>query len=313
MSGEISTQGAHDVSVMQALKNSLYPGAKDESVVMVLAYCQAAGLDPMTKPVHIVPMSVKNAVSGQYEWRDVVMPGIELYRTKASRTQAHGGTSEPEFGPTVERTFTGKDKNGKTLPPLTLSFPEWCRVTVKRLVSGEVVEFTAKEFWLENYATGGGRDTEIPNSMWSKRPFGQLAKCAESQALRKGFPEVGAQPTADEMAGKTIEAEGYLIEAPPVGKPLVEAPQSKSGRAATEQGGTTKHPDQEPAAQQQDGGGPTLDEFKKEAEMFKGDKGALESWWADREPIAFDTLGEKKAKMLVAYVESLLKAADEKP
>ena len=29
--------------------------------------------------------------------------------------------------------------------------------------------------------------------------------CAEAQALRKGFPEVGSQPTADEMEGKEID------------------------------------------------------------------------------------------------------------
>lgn len=201
----------NDVAIIQALKSSLYPGAKDESVAMVLSYCKAAGLDPMTKPVHLVPMNVKDSKTGKYDWRDVVMPGIELYRTKASRTKEHAGTTEPEFGPTIEKTFKGKDKDGKAVS-VTVSFPEWCRVTARRLVGGKIVEFTAKEFWLENYATAG-RDSEIPNAMWQKRPFGQLAKCSEAQALRKGFPEVGAQPTADEMAGKTIDAEGVVVDA----------------------------------------------------------------------------------------------------
>ena len=41
---------------IRVLQTSLYPGASDASVRMVLSYCKAAHLDPMQKPVHIVPM-----------------------------------------------------------------------------------------------------------------------------------------------------------------------------------------------------------------------------------------------------------------
>ena len=52
---------------------------------MVMGYCKAQALDPLHKPVHIVPMRVKNA-HGDYEWRDVIMPGVGLYRIRAART-----------------------------------------------------------------------------------------------------------------------------------------------------------------------------------------------------------------------------------
>jgi phage recombination protein Bet len=196
------------VAIRDALKSSLYPGASDQSVDMVLSYCQAAQLDPMTKPVHIVPVW-DSKIKGM---RDVVMPGIGLYRTIAARTGC-AGVSEPEFGPDVDAVIGG----------VRITYPQWCRVTVKRrLQTGEIVEFVGKELWIENYAVKGGSEKSIaPNAMWTKRPYGQIAKCAEAQALRKAFPEVGAQPTADEMEGKEAE---HIIEAEPVRR--IEAPKA---------------------------------------------------------------------------------------
>jgi phage recombination protein Bet len=179
-----------DDELLPVLRSSLYPGAKDDSIKLVLGYCRAAGLDPMQKPVHIVPMLVANGKKNERgydekEWRDVVMPGIGLYRTQAARTGELAGIDEPEFGPDIE------------MLGMATTVPEWCRVTVYRMIGGQRVAFTAREYWLENYATKG-KDSVAPNAMWQRRPRGQIAKCAEAQALRKAFPELGSQPTADE-------------------------------------------------------------------------------------------------------------------
>lgn len=188
--------------LIDVLRNSLYPGAQDNSIKMVISYCRASNLDPMQKPVHIVPIYDSKAKS----MRDVVMPGIGLYRSQASRSGEYAGVSEPEFGEDVNETFSEeKGYENKVRKAVTLTYPKWCRVTVKRLLpNGSIVEFTAKELWKENYATAG-KDSHQPNAMWTRRPYAQLAKCAEAQALRKAFPEFGAQPTADEMEGKEID------------------------------------------------------------------------------------------------------------
>jgi phage recombination protein Bet len=182
-----------ETELMNVLRNSLYPGAADESIKMVLGYCKASGFDPMQKPVHIVPMYDSKAK----QMRDVIMPGVNLYRTIAARSGC-AGVSEPEFG----------DDKTDNIGGIEITYPLWCKVTVKRrLDTGDIVEFTAKEFWKENYAMKGGQEKSVaPNSMWARRPYAQIAKCAEAQALRKAFPEVGAQPTADEMEGKSLEA-----------------------------------------------------------------------------------------------------------
>lgn len=179
--------------LIQVLQNSLYPGAAIGSVQMVLNYCAAAGLDPMQKPVHIVP--IWDAKSKQM--RDVVMPGIGLYRTQAARSGNYAGMSVAEYGPDTTEKLGGVD----------ITYPAWCRVTVKRLLpNGQIAEFSATERWKENYAVKGGAEKSIaPNAMWQKRPYAQLAKCAEAQALRKAFPEFGSAATADEMEGKEID------------------------------------------------------------------------------------------------------------
>ncbi len=216
-----------EAELVSVLSSSIYPGAKPESIKLAIGYCRAAGLDPLQKPVHIVPVDVKSGRKDQngkdiYEKRDVIMPGVGLYRIQAARSNGYAGMSEPEFGP--EKTVSLGDKESK----FDYTFPEWCKVTVRRVVNGQTVEFTAVEYWIENYATGG-KWTTAPNAMWKKRPRGQIAKCAEAQALRKAFPELGAAPTADEMEGKTIDAD-VISETPR----LVEQPQLKSDAPATQ-------------------------------------------------------------------------------
>lgn len=189
--------------LLHVLENSLYPGAARESIKLVRSYCAAAGLDPLQKPVHIVP--IWDTKAGRM--RDVIMPGIGLYRTQASRTGQFAGMSEPEFGPDITTKIGGQE----------ITYPEWCRVTVKRaLTSGIVAEFTAREFWIENYAVKGGKEKSVaPNSMWTKRARGQLAKCTSAQALRIAFPELGAAPTAEEMEGKEIDMGSAVREEEP--------------------------------------------------------------------------------------------------
>lgn len=191
--------------LIRVLQNSLYPGAKRESVELVVAYCRLNQLDPMLKPVHIVPQRFKVSTNpDKWETRDTLMPGIGLYRILAARSGEYGGKSEPEFGANRTENISGVE----------VTFPEWCRVTISRIVQGQARTFTAKELWRENFAA---RRDGGPNEMWQKRAYGQLAKCAEAQALRMAFPEFsGAAPTAEEMEGKgawggpTVEHEAQV-------------------------------------------------------------------------------------------------------
>lgn len=190
----IASERGIDVATWSALQNSVFPGANPESIVLAVDYCNARKLDVMKKPCHIVPMSVGGV------WRDVIMPGIYEQRTTAVRTGQLAGMDEPVFGETIN--FLGVEA------------PAWCRFTVYRFINGQRCPFTHTEYFVEACSTtkdksNGGK--QRVNAMWTKRPRGQLAKCAEAGALRKAFPdELGGVMTADEVQG-----EGDLMTAKP--------------------------------------------------------------------------------------------------
>jgi phage recombination protein Bet len=186
--GPVARRGL-DEFTWRSLVNSVFPGAQSESILMAVDYCKARGLDVLKKPVHIVPMYVKDAKTGESNWRDIIMPGISELRTTAARTGQYAGQDEPVFGLEVE--YKG------------VRAPETCTVTVYRFTQGHKVSFTHTERFREAVATKKGGEV---NSMWSKRPYAQLAKCAEAGALRKAFPEeIGNEYAAEEMIGREID------------------------------------------------------------------------------------------------------------
>ena len=206
-------------TAIATLKASLYPGASDESVINVLEYCRAAKLDPMQRPVHIVPMW--DAKAGAT--RDTIMPGVNFHLTAAERNGC-AGIGEPEYGPDITEVLGG----------IKMTYPAWCKVKVYRLIEGgRIAEFVGYERFMECVSTNKGG---APNSMWKKRPYGMLAKCAMSQALRKGFPSVAGAYTAEEMAGKTIgeEFDEYVVSESEAAKPSLTAGIKTKAEAAAE-------------------------------------------------------------------------------
>ncbi len=211
----------------KALVEAIYPNAETaDAIVMALSYCRARNLDPFKRPVHIVPMW--SSVAGKMI--ETVWPGISELRTTAFRTGQYAGMPAPDFGPTIERTFKGKAGRGKSKGQersLTLQFPEWCRVTITRELTGKERSFVGpKVYWCEAYAKWA--DTDVPNEMWSNRPVGQLEKCAEAGALRRAFPEeIGNALTTEEMEGQhTIDGAAHAPEKP---KPERVTPPSAGG------------------------------------------------------------------------------------
>jgi phage recombination protein Bet len=222
-----NVQDEMDERKWRVLCEAIFPAAKTpEAIVMALDYCKARNLDIFRKPVHIVPMW-NSALGKEVE---TVWPGINEVQVTAARTGHYAGMDEPRWGAMIKRTFKGskKNKNGSwENVEAEVEFPEYCAVTVYRMVEGQRCPFTEPVYWLEAYSRSFGK--ELPTDMWIKRPRGQLHKVAKAASLRTAFPEEG-EYTAEEMEGKEIEAGGIAIVEQPA-KPALTPPPAPKPKA----------------------------------------------------------------------------------
>jgi len=147
--------------------------------------CIASKLNPFKKQAHLVGYDSKNGPTF------TTIIGIDGYRAIAQRTglYAGGGVREVEM------------KNDRV--------PESATFVVRKLVANMPCEFEATVYYDEAVQTAfDGK----PNSIWAKRPKGQLIKCAEANALRMAFP--------DELGGMYTDAG---IDPEPATKPELDS------------------------------------------------------------------------------------------
>jgi phage recombination protein Bet len=193
----------------------------------VVEYCAVRKLDPYKRPVSIVPM-YNSRLCRKVQ---VVMQGINEVEIVASRTGQWAGMDAPEWGPEMERTFRGsfeKDDGSTVNTEVTLTYPEWCRVTVYRLVGGQRAAFTEQLWWEESYGRAGFR-SEVPNARWQQARRQMIHKCTKAAVLRAAFPE-DATYTAEEMDGHETDG-GFTIDG-------VAEPGAESVRPAATNGST---------------------------------------------------------------------------
>jgi phage recombination protein Bet len=217
-----------DVEQWRVLTDAIFPGAKSaEAIVLALNYCKARGLDVFKKPVHIVPMW--NSTLGREV--ETVWPGINELQTTAARTGHWAGMDPPTWGPMKRRTFTGLvgRRGQERNTSVVVDFPEWCEVTVYRMINGQRCAFSEPVYWEECYARMGR--SEVPNDTWQRRARGQLHKCAKAASLRAAFPEDGSA-TAEEMEGRAIAEGGIVIDHDP---PPQTPPQNSTGLQGAKQ------------------------------------------------------------------------------
>ena len=238
-----------DEGKWMVLINAIFPSAKTaDGVELAIDYCISRNLDIMKRPVHIVPMNTK--IGNQWITIETIWPGISELRTTAFRTGKYAGCDPAEFGPDKTHKWeiqARQDDSGddhpnappsekkaaapKVINTVECTFPEWCQITVYRIIGDQRIAFPGpRVYWLETYATAS-RFNDAPNEMWKDRTRGQLEKCAEAAALRKAFPEeLGGEYTIDEAPRMVDITPGAKTEDDvPATRPERDDPKPQSG------------------------------------------------------------------------------------
>lgn len=186
---------------VQLVKTTVITGGtrpvSDNELALFLTICNRRGLDAFSGQIYGIMRKSKEK-SGEWVEKLVVQVGIDGYRLLAERTGKYEGVVGPlwcgDDGQWVDVWLSDK-------PPAA------AKVGVYRTGCRE--PFWGVVTFREFAQTYDGK----PMGKWKDMPATMLAKCAESAAIRKAFPQAVGGVTTPEMAGADTELIGASVPA----------------------------------------------------------------------------------------------------
>lgn len=183
---------------LDLIKQVAAPGVSDLEFKLFIYTCKNTGLNPLLRQIYAIrrrqwsdeKWNPEKKSYGDWEYRMTIQMAVDGLRLIAQRTGKYAGQEGPQW--------CGKDgvwKDVWTLPEP----PVAARVGV--YLQGVERPVWGVALYDEYVQTIKAKDgSPRPTRMWGDMPANQLAKCAESQALRKAFPaELSGLYTHDEM------------------------------------------------------------------------------------------------------------------
>lgn len=197
MSTEISAQANEwNRDRIELVKRTFCKGATDDELNLFIATCKRLGLSPEARQI----FAVKRWDNQEKKMIMSIQTSIDGHRLVAERTGQYEGQTDPEW--------CGEDGVWRNVW-LNQTSPKAARVGVYKKGFRNPIYSTAhwEEFCQIN-------KEGAPTAMWRKMPRLMLAKCAESSALRKAFPnELSAVYTSDEFPIEAELAQTHLAQA----------------------------------------------------------------------------------------------------